>query len=120
MSVIGEKLAEYTGKVTSSTMTDAGTAVNVEADAGELGTILYTTRFEPAVDAAGETGPFTVRGQGFLPDGTARGRGTWRTIGVHRWELKTINQAGDGQRFFVVEEADLATRSTKGTIYALD
>ena len=48
------------------------------------------------------------------------GGGTWRTIGVHKWELKVINLGSDGQRVLVVEELDLATRSTKGTAYALD
>ena len=56
MSVIGDKFGAYAGKVTSSTVTEAGPAVNVEADAGDLGTILYTTTFGAAVNAAGETG----------------------------------------------------------------
>ena len=123
MSVIGDKFGAYAGKVTSSTVTEAGPAVNVEADAGDLGTILYTTTFGAAVNAAGETGPCTVRGMIFGPDGTTvsvSGGGTWRTIGVHKWELKVINLGSDGQRVLVVEELDLATRSTKGTAYALD
>ena len=123
MGTIGKKIANYTGKVTSFTMSEAGGAVNVEADAGDFGTILYTTTFGPPVDAAGETGAVTVRGQGFLPDGSAlpvTGGGTWRKIGTHKFELKVINQSADGQRYFVTEVGELATRSAKGAIYELD
>ena len=123
MRVIGEKIADYTGKVTTTTVTEAGVVPNVEADVGPFGTVLYTVTFGPAGDAAGETGPVTLRGHCFLADGGTlpfTGAGTWRKSGHHRWRVKTINLAADGQRVFVVEEWDLATRSTKGTVYALD
>ena len=123
MSVIGEKVTDYAGKVTSTTITEAGAVVNVEAEVGPFGTVLYTATLGPAVDAAGEKGPFATRTQAFLPDGRTMSfsvAGTWRKSGHHKWELKGIGLAADGQRNFVVEELELATRSTKGTIYALD
>ena len=123
MSQIGKKLADYTGKVTSFTMSEAGGTANVEADAGDFGTILYTTTFGPPVDTAGDTEAVSVIGQRFLPDGSTlpvTGGGTWRKIGTHKFELKVINQSADGQRYFVIEVGGLATRSPKGTIYELD
>ena len=42
MRVIGEKIADYTGKVTTTTVTEAGVVLNVEADVGPFGTVLYT------------------------------------------------------------------------------
>lgn len=123
MSVIGEKITDYTGKVTSVTMTAGGAVINAEAEVGPFGTALYTETVGPAVDAAGETGPFSTQTQAFLPDGSTMSftvTGTWRKSGQHKWELKGIGLAADGQCSFVVEEHDLATRSTTGTIYALD
>ena len=122
-SVIGEKITDYTGKVTTTTVAEAGVVPNVEADVGPFGTVHYTETFGPAGDAAGETGPVTLRGQCFLADGGTlpfTGAGTWRKSGHHQWRVKNINLAADGQRVFVVEEWDLATRSTQGTVYALD
>ena len=59
MSVIGEKRGELKGKVTSVTMTAGGVVVNVDADVGPSGTVLYTEPFGLAVD----------RRQDFLPGG---------------------------------------------------
>ena len=123
MSVILEKTGAFTGKVTSVTMTDAGPVVNVELEGDSYGTILVTTTFGPAVDNAGEVGPVTERAQAFLPDGSTvnyTNAGTWKKVGDHRWDVRMINLASNGERALTVEEWDLATRSTKGTIYALD
>ena len=123
MSVIGKKLGEINGKITSVTITEAGNAVNLEAEVGSLGTVLGTVTFGPAVDAAGETGPITIHGQMLAPDGSSRSftsGGTWRTSGHHKWEIKHIPLDSDGQRMFVVDEFDLATRTHKGTAYAMD
>ena len=123
MSVIGEELGEISGKITSVTITEAGNAVNLEAEVGSVGTMLATVMFGPPVDAAGETGPMTIRGQVFAPDGSSpsfTSGGTWRTSGHHKWENKHISLDSEGQRMLVVDEFDLATRSHKGTIYSLD
>ena len=54
----------------------------------------------------------TLRETGILPGVNA--------CGTHWWELKGIMFQADGQRTFVVEEWDLATRSRMGPAYALD
>ena len=123
MSVIGEKLGEINGRITSVTITEVGNAVNVEAEVGSVGTVVATVTFGVPVDAAGETGPITIRGQIFAVDGSSRSftsGGTWHTSGNHSWEIKHISLDSQGQRMFVVDEFDLATRTNKGTIYALD
>ena len=123
MSVIGEKQAEISGKITSVTIRDASTEMNLEANVGEFGTVFGTVTFGPAVDAAGETGPVVVRGRALRPDGATvpfRGGGTWRKSGKHRWEIKHISLDAEGQRIFVVDEFDMVTRSNTGTVYALD
>jgi len=119
MSAIGGKQAEISGKITSVTIRDTGSEVNVEANVGSFGTVA----FGPAVDAAGETGSVTVRGQALRPGGATvpfSGGGTWRKSGEHRREIKHISVDTEGQRIFVVDEFDLATRSNTGTVYALD
>ena len=116
MGPIGEKVADYTGQVTSATITAEGSVMNAEA-------YMYTATFGPAVDAAGETGPLTGRVQDFRPDGSVVPQvvtGVWRKSGHHQREVKAINMATDGNCFFFVEVWDLATRSISGTIYALD
>ena len=123
MSVIGEKVADYTGKITSATITEAGTVINAEGDAGPFGTYMYTATFGLAMDTAGEMGPLTGRVQDFRPDGSVVPQvvtGVWRKSGHHQWEVKAINMAADGNCFFFVEAWDLATRSLTGTIYALN
>ncbi len=123
MGQIGKKLAEGIGKVTSVTVSERGNAVNVENEVEEFGTVLYTTTFGPAIDEEGTTGPISIHGQIFLPDGSTvpwSGGGAWHVIGQHKWEIKVINSLGNGDRHLVVEEYDLATMSTKGTVYELD
>ena len=122
MSVIGEKVTEFSGKISTVTMTETETTVNAEVDAGPFGMVLYTVIFRQAADAAGKTGPQTIRGQAFLPDGstlTFAGGGAWRNSG-HCRELKHTTLISDGQRSFAVENLDFTARTTAGTIYAMD
>ena len=122
MSVIGEKLTEFAGTMTSVAMTETETVVNNAVDAGPFGTVLYTLTFGERVDAAGETGPHTIRGQCFSPDGTTLtfvGGGTWRNRGNHR-ELKHVTVLSDGQRTFAVENLDFNAQTASGTIYGLE
>lgn len=123
MSVIGEKVTETSGRITSVTMTEAGAVVNIDWDAGPLGTPVSTEMWGQAVDGAGKTGPVTAQGMMFGPDGSATpytGSGTWHASGQHHWDVKWILLIRDGTRLFVDLEYDLATRSVKGTGYALD
>ena len=123
MNVIGEKITDFTTQWTSVTVTEAGVAVNADVDSDALGMGVITSTFGAPVDADRETGPFTVRGTLFGADGTAqsvRGEGVWRRCGHHKWQVKNYVLTAAGQRLFVVEELDLATRSSKGTTYNLD
>ena len=123
MEMIGEKQADISGKITSVTIRDTGSEVNVEASVGSFGRVFGTVTFESAVDATGETGSVVVRGQAFRPGGATvpfQGGGTWRKSGEYRREIKHISLDAEGQRIFVVDEIDFMTRSTTGTVYALD
>ena len=129
MSVLGEKLGEISGRITSVTMTTAGMVVTEEAGAmKEFVGAQATVTFGPAIDAAGETGPVTLRGVVFETAGESvpfTGSGVWRKVGPQQWVVRNINLyprplAGGAQRFFVEDEYDLATQTTKVTAYALD
>ena len=123
MKVIGEKQADINGKITSVTIRDAGSEVNVEASVGSFSRVFGTVTFEPAVDAAGETGSVVVHGQALRPGGVTvafRGGGTWRKSGEYRREIKHVSLDAEGQRIFAVDEFDLMARSTTGAVYALD
>jgi len=124
MRAIGEKIADYTGEVTSATMTAAGSVLNAEGTSGAyFGRFGYTATFGPPVDVSGETGPLAGRVQDFRPDGSVVSQvvtGVWRTSGTHQWEVKAINVGADGGRFFFVETWDLPLGLLTGTIYALD
>ena len=84
MGAIGEKIADYTGQVTSVTLTETGTVLNAEGEAGPFGTYLYTATFGPAVDPAGETGSLTGRVQDFRPDGSVVPQGRHRGVAQER------------------------------------
>ena len=121
MSAIGDKQGEFTGTITSVTISETGTVVTFEEDT--LGLVLGTATFGRAVDSGGETGPFSVLAQVLLAEGgtmSVRGTGAWRKTGPQQWEEKAILLGNDGQRFFVVDEFDLAKRTTRGTFYVLD
>ena len=101
MAAIGEKQAEISGKITSVTIRDTDTEVNVEANVDSFGMVFGTVTFAPAVDAARETGPGIVRGRALRPDGATvpfKGAGTWRKTGHHQWEIKHISLDAEGQR----------------------
>ena len=121
MSVIGEKITDFTGTITSVTMQDGSTLVNFEEDT--FGTVLGTAIFRPGAGDAAEAGPFTVRATLFMSDGgvqSVKGEGTWRKVGSQQWEEKAILVGDDHQRLYVVDVFDFGTHSTKGTVYALD
>ena len=123
MSVIGEKLADFTAKMTSATISKTGNVLNMESDLGPFGTATYTTTFGAPIDSEGVTGQITEQGTIFGLDGgmqTFVSSGTWRKTGHHRWKVTLITLSADGQRTLSVEEYQLASRSSKGTVYQLD
>ena len=91
MNVLGEKLTDFAGKITSVTATEAGLVVNVEGETGSFGNVLYTVTLGPAVTPEQETGAHTIRGQAFSPDGGTlefSGGGVWRSSGPNQRILK--------------------------------
>ena len=123
MNVLGEKLTDFAGKITSVTATEAGLVVNVENETGPFGNVLYTVTLGPAIVSEEETGAHTIRGQAFSPDGATvefSGGGVWRSSGPNQRILKHITQLADGQRTFAVDNFDLVKNTAFGTVYALD
>ena len=123
MYVLGEKLTDFAGKITSVTATEAGLVVNVENETGPFGNVLYTVTLGPAIVPEEETGAHTIRGQAFSPDGGTvefSGGGVWRTSWPNQRILKHITQLANGQRTFVVDNFDLVKNTAFGTVYALD
>ena len=123
MNVLGEKLTDFAGKITSVTATEAGLVVNVENETGSFGNVLYTVTLGPAVIPEEETGAHTIRGQAFSPDGGTlefSGGGVWRSSGPNQRILKHITQLANGQRTFAVDNFDLVKNTASGTVYALD
>ena len=123
MYVLGEKLTDFAGKITSVTATEAGLVVNVENETGPFGNVLYTVTLGPAIVPEEETGAHTIRGQAFSPDGGTvefSGGGVWRTSGPNQRILKHITQLANGKRLFVVDNFDLVKNTAFGTVYALD
>ena len=123
MNVLGEKLTDFAGKITSVTATEAGLVVNVENETGPFGNVLYTVTLGPAVIPEEETGAHTIRGQAFSPDGGTlefSGGGVWRSSGPNQRILKHITQLANGQRTFAVDNFDLVKNTAYGTVYALD
>ena len=122
MAGIGKKITDFEGKITSSTFSETGGSVNTENEVGEYGTVLATISFGPAAAGAEDTGTASICGQCFLPDGGTlpfTGSGTWQRLGNHRGSIKLIQLGADGTRTFAASEIALATRSIKGTLYAL-
>ena len=123
MNVLGEKLTDFAGKITSVTATAAGLVVNVENETGPFGNVLYTVTLEPAIVPEEETGAHTIRGQAFSPDGETvefSGGGVWRSSGPNQRILKHITQLANGQRTFAVDNLDFVRHRASGTVYALD
>ena len=121
MSVTGEEQSEFMGTITSVTITETEAVVTFEEDT--LGLVLGTATFGRAVDSEGATDPFTVEAQVLLAEGrgmSVRGMRAWRKAGPQQWEEKAILLGNEGQRFFVVDEFDLAARTTKGMYYVLN
>ncbi len=123
MNVLGEKLTDFAGKITSVTATEVGLVVNVENETGPFGNVLYTVTLGPAIAPEEETGAHTIRGQAFSPDGGTlefSGGGVWRSSGPYQRILKHITQLANGQRTFAVDNFDLVKNTASGTVYALD
>jgi len=63
MNVLGEKLTDFAGKITSVTATEVGLVVNVENETGPFGNVLYTVTLGPAIAPEEETGHIRFAGK---------------------------------------------------------
>ncbi len=123
MNIIGEKVTDFAGKITSVTATEAGLVVNVENESGSFGNVLYTVTFGPSIVAEEETGAHTIRGVAFAPEGGTvefSGAGVWYSSGPNKRVLKHITQLANGQRTFAVDNFDLVKNTAYGVVYSLD
>ena len=124
-SLVGSKISDFSFKVTSVTYLDDRTSLNMQstADVGTFGTVGATGTFMSPIDAKGTTGPYMAKARAFRPDGTlmeAKIQGAWKSLGKHRWEVKTIGVNTEGKSTFSVGVVELATMSFTGSVYNLD
>jgi len=125
MAGVGEKLADFSAKVTSVNYLEDRNVLTIESDGdiGKYGTVGASVTFMPPVDAKGTVGPYSGKGMTFRPDGTTVGftsHGVWKSLGGHRWQVNTIGLGTDGARTLAVGVLELKTMSFKGSIYGLN
>ena len=123
MNILGNKLTDFAGTITSVTVTETGMVVNVQNETGPFGNVLYTVTLGPAIVPEEETGAHTIRGQAFSPEGETlkfSGRGVWRSSGSNHRILKHITLLEDGQRMLAVDNFDFTEQTASGSVYALD
>jgi len=124
-AVVGKKIADFTAKVTSVTYLEDRNVLNLESDGdiGPYGTVGVTATFMSPVDEKGTTGAYSARGASFRPDGVVvsfSSHGVWKSLGGHRWEVKTIGFNTEGDRSLAVGVLELKSMSFKGSIYDLN
>jgi len=116
----GKQVGEFSFKFTSfrNTAGPAGSVFiecNCEGTATGYGTVLGTLT---AVGAKGGTLGWCASGH--LDNGDqlfGQGTGMFESVGKHQWRTKLSIQISDGRSILTEGEADLATRSWKGTIF---
>lgn len=123
--VVGSKIVDFSFKVTSVTYLDDRTSLNMQStgDVRTFGTVGITGTFMNPIDAKGTTGQYMANASSFRPDGSLMNgklQGAWKSLGKHRWQLKTIAVNTEGKSTFAVGVLELATMSYKGSVYSLD
>ena len=119
--VVGTKIADFSAKVTSVTYLDDRTSLNMQSngEVGPFGTVGLTATFMRPIDAKATTGQYMANARSFRPDGSVvdgKIQGAWKSLGKHRWEVKTIGVNTEGKRTFSVGVLELATMSFTGTV----
>lgn len=125
MAGVGEKISDFSAKVTSVNYMEGKNVLTMESDGdiGKYGTVGASATFMAPVDAKGMVGPYTGRGMSFRPDGTTvsfTSNGVWKSLGGHRWQVNTIGLGTDGGRTLAVGILELKTMTFKGSIYNLN
>lgn len=124
-AVVGAKIADFQAAVTSVTYKKDRTLVNLESagDIGKYGTVQATATFmHPRVQKPA-VGAYNHRGASYRPDGSVvpfTARGTWTSLGDHRWQVNAIGLADDGTRTLSKGILELKSRTLKGSVYSLD
>ena len=115
----------FTAKVTSVTYLEDRNVLNLEGDGdvGPYGTVGVTATFMRPIDEKGTTGEYSALGATFRPDGKVvefSSHGVWKSLGKHRWEIKTIGFNTEGERTIAVGVLELKSMTFKGSIYDLN
>lgn len=123
--VVGEKVADFSAKVTSVRYLKDRTELNLESEGaiGELGTVQATATFKNPTTQKPASGIYKARGASFRPDGSVvdfSAHGVWHALGEHRWQVKSIGLGSDGMRTMAVGVLELKSMTMKGAVYALD
>ena len=119
MAGVGEKISDFSAKVTSVNYMEGKNVLTMESDgdSGKYGTVGASATFMPPVDAQGMVGAYIGRGMSFCPDGTTvsfTSNGGWKSLGEHRWQVNTNGLGTDGGRTLAVGILALKTKTDKG------
>lgn len=112
---LGKEIGEFSLKVTSSSFSSGGAALDCDGTATNFGTVLGTLTFSG--DPGATNGQLSWRGEAFLENGEvlgAVGEGAYQALGNHRWRTRLVITISDGQIFASDGELNLASRSIRG------
>ena len=82
-----------------------------------------TATFSRPVDGDGSTGPYSSQGISFRKDDSVErisSQVVWRSLGQHRWQVKSIGMSSSGDSVLAVGIPERKTMSFKGSVYDLD
>ncbi|MGR8949324.1 MAG: hypothetical protein ACU84Q_14865 [Gammaproteobacteria bacterium] len=123
-TTIGDKVLDFTVPITSVTYHADKTVINVQTPSaiGEMGIVGGTITLERPVSQTPVAGLYSSQGAAFRPDDkvvTFSGRGSWKALGKHRWQLNGISVNAEGTRTYVSSVLSLDGMSISGTVYSL-
>ena len=119
----GKAIGEFSFKAITSTHSPgpAGSVlsqVNWEGTASGFGGVFVTATYV----GGPKDGTFSSCGTAYLDNGdalTSVGHGTYESTGKHRWRVVQFFETSDGRRIRAEGEADLASRTWKGTNFEI-
>lgn len=122
---VGKKLFDFTVPITSVTYHADRTVINLQTSSpvADLGTVGATITLYSPVTATVIAGLYSSEGAAFRPDDkviTFSGRGSWKAIGKHRWQLNGISLNAEGARSYFSSVLSLDGMSVSGSAYSLD
>lgn len=122
---VGKKLFDFSVPITSVTYHADRTEINLQtaSPVADLGTVGATISLYNPVNATVVAGLYSSEGAAFRPDDkviTFSGRGAWKAIGNHRWQLNGISINAEGKRSYFSSVLSLADMAVSGSSYSLD